>query len=260
MPSPFPGMDPYLEQETIWHDFHERFLPVAAAHLSAQILPRYIVLIDEHVYVNDPGSEDEQLLGRPDLTVARGPRAAAAPAGATELLDAPAHVVVPDLDEERESFLAVRDRVSRRVVAVIELLSPTNKRPGGNRRRYLAKRVDLMGTSVHLVEIDLLRGGRPMPAENRPSCRYSVLVSRAGERPSAGFWPIGLRDPLPVVPVPLKDDETPARLDLRAILDRVYDEAGYGYFLYEHPPSPVLEGEDAAWAEGLVDSANYRDP
>ncbi len=55
MPSPFPGMDPYLEQEPIWHDFHERFLPVAAAQLSAQVLPRYIVLIDEHVYVNDPG-------------------------------------------------------------------------------------------------------------------------------------------------------------------------------------------------------------
>ncbi len=252
MPSPFPGMDPYLEQEPVWHDFHERFLPVAAAQLSAQVLPRYIVLIDEHVHVNDPGSGVDQLIGRPDPTVGRGSRAGSRAAGAVELLDAPSHVLIPDLEEERESFLAVCDRVSRQVVAVIELLSPSNKLPGENRRRYLAKRADLMSTSAHLVEIDLLRGGRPMPAENRPSCRYSVLVSRAGERPSAGFWPIGPRDSLPVVPVPLRDNEPAARLDLRAVLDRVYDEAGYRYFLYEHPPDPPLDAEDAAWAEGLA--------
>jgi hypothetical protein len=253
MPSPFPGMDPYLEQEVIWHDFHERFLPAAAAHLSYQVLPRYIVLIDQHVYLYDAETEVHRPVGRPDLVVAgSGERFAGEARGAAlGVLDAPVHVRVPEMDEERESFLTVRDRVSRQIITVVELLSPTNKRAGENRVRYLAKRADLLAGATHLVEIDLLRCGDPMPAEDRLKCVYSVLVSRAGQRPRAGFWPIGLRDPLPVVPIPLREDEPDAHLDLRAVIDRVYDEAGYRYFLYEHPPVPPLDRADTDWADGL---------
>jgi hypothetical protein len=253
MPSPFPGMDPYLEQEVIWHDFHERFLPAVAAHLSHQVLPRYIVLIDEHVYLYDIETEAHRPVGRPDLAVATNSgRLAGEDRGVSlGIIDAPVHVRVPEMDEERESFLTVRDRLSREIITVVELLSPTNKRPGENRRRYLAKRADILTGTAHLVEIDLLRGGKPMPADDRPDCIYSVLISRAGERPRAGFWPIGLRDPLPVVPIPLRADTPDAQLDLRAVIDRVYTEAGYRYFLYEHPPVPSLNGADSEWADGL---------
>jgi hypothetical protein len=246
MPSPFPGMDPYLEAR--WHDFHERFLTYAAAHIARQVLPAYIVLIDEHVYVRVVLWQEPRAAIRPDLAVTRRPRdvaAAVAPA-------APAQVVVPELDEERESFLGVYDREGRRLVTVVELLSPTNKRPGDNRERYLAKRAEVTNSSAHLVEIDLLRCPRPMPAADRPPCTYSVLVSRAGRRPRAGFWPIGLRDPLPVVPIPLRDGEPDARLELRAVLDRVYDESGYAHFLYEADPDPPLTDDDLAWARGFL--------
>jgi hypothetical protein len=251
MPSPFPGMDPYLEQEVIWHDFHERFLPAAAAQISAQVLPRYIVLIDENVYLQDVEMEDGRLAGRPDLTVAGQPASAGSSGVATGVLEAPAHVRVPEVEQERESFLKICDRTSRQVIAVIELLSPTNKRRGENRRRYLAKRADFLSGPAHLVEIDLLRGGSPMPAEDRPECVYSVLISRTGERPHAGFWPIGLRDQLPTIPIPLLDGEPDARLDLRAVIDRVYDEAGYRYFLYDRIPEPSLTGPDVEWAESV---------
>ena len=253
MPSPFPGMDPYLEQDVIWHDFHERYLPAVAAYLSHQVLPQYIVLIDEHVYLYDVETDAHRPVGRPDLAVASnsGRFAGEARGVSVGIIDAPVHVRVPEMDEERESFLTVRDRFSREIITVVELLSPTNKRPGENRRRYLAKRADILTGTAHLVEIDLLRCGKPMPADDRPECDYSVLVSRAGERPRAGFWPIGLRDPLPVVPIPLRVDAPDAQLDLRAVIDRVYDEAGYNYFLYEHPPDPPLTGTDAEWADGL---------
>ena len=213
MPTPFPGMDPYLEQEVIWHDFHERFLPAASAQISAQVLPRYFVLIDESVYLQDVESEE--------------------------------------VEPESESFLKICDRANRQVIATIELLSPTNKRRGDNRLRYLAKRADVLSSPAHLVEIDLLRGGPAMPAKDRPECVYSVLVSRAENRPRAGFWPIGLRDALPTIPVPLHAGEPDARLDLRAVIDRVYDEAGYGYFLYDQLPEPPLTGSDIEWAENL---------
>ncbi len=256
MPSPFPGMDPYLEQEVIWHDFHERFLPAAAAQLSAQVLPRYIVLIDEHIYVHDAISEENLSIGRPNLSVTQRSRPERPGAASAGVLEAPALVVVPNLDEERESFLTVCDRVSRQVITAIEMLSPANKLPGENRRRYLAKRAELLNSPAHFVEIDLLRGGKPMPAKGRPECVYSVLISRALDRPEAGFWPIGLRDPLPPVPIPLRPDEQAANLNLRAVLDRVYDEAGYGFFLYERAPDPRLTDEDAAWADSLKTAAN----
>jgi hypothetical protein len=257
MPSPFPGMDPYLEQEVVWHDFHERFIPAAAAYLGAQVLPRYIVLIDENVYLHELSGESASqplLVGRPDLSVAR--HATAAPGDAAAgLLEAPAQVLTPELDVEREAFLAVRDRLSRELITVVELRSPANKRLGENRETYLAKRSALLKSPVHLVEIDLLRGGPPMPARGRPDCTYSVLVSRAERRPHGGFWPIGLRDPLPTVAVPLRAGDHDARLDLRAILDRVYDESGYKFYLYLREPDPPLSAADADWARTLIPSA-----
>ena len=57
MPSPFPGMNPYLEQDDAWHDFHERFIPLVATLLGGQLRPRYIVKIDEHVYVHELAAE-----------------------------------------------------------------------------------------------------------------------------------------------------------------------------------------------------------
>ncbi len=254
MASPFPGMNPYLEQEVLWHDFHERFLPAAAAHLTAQLLPRYIVLIDENVYLHDIGAERGRSAGRPDLSVARGQDRSGKSIG-VGVLEAPAQVLLPDFDFEGESFLEVRDRQGRQLVTVVELLSPANKQPGSSRTQYLLKRANLIRSAVHLVEIDLLRGGQPMPSDERPPGVYSVLVSRAGERPRADFWPFSLRDALPAVPVPLGPDDPDARLDLRAILDRVYDESGYAYFLYEHPPDPPLDGEEALWAREIVDRA-----
>jgi hypothetical protein len=185
------------------------------------------------------------------LTVARstGSERHAAAAG---VLEAPAHVMLPEQDVESLAYLKILDRRSREVITIVELLSPTNKRPGEHRAQYLGKRSSTLHSSAHLVEIDLLRGGEAMPAEVRPQCTYSVLVSRADQRPQAGFWPFNLRDALPMVPVPLRTEDGDARLDLRAILDRIYDDAGYEDYLYEHEPTPPLSGDDAAWARAFL--------
>lgn len=214
MASPFPGMDPYLEQEVLWHDFHERVVPAMAAYLTPQVLPRYIVLIDENVYLHDLPGESLRGVGRPDLPVAHGWNFGVPEAGAW-VIEAPADVVLPELDFEGESFLQIRDRQSRELVTVVELLSPTNKRAGDHRGQCLKKRGEILKSSAHLVEIDLLRGGSPLPPIDRPAGPFSVLVSRVETRPRAGFWPFGLRDPMPTVPVPLKAGDSDARIDLR---------------------------------------------
>ena len=219
MPSPFPGMNPYLEQAAVWHDL--RITMMAA--LSAQIVPQVV----------------------PDCIVLIGMR--------YEIGETPEEAGLPESEWDRARFLEVRDRHSRELIAVIELLSPSNKRPGADRDRYLARRGDLIASPVHLIEIDLLRGGVLVPAEKRPACDYSVLVSRAEDRLRAGFWPIGLRERLPVVPIPLRSPDDPARVDLQAAVDRVYDDAGYAHFIYARDPEPPLTPDQADWARTFLD-------
>ncbi len=258
MPSPFPGMNPYLERDAIWQDFHLAFLPEIRERLVAQVRPNYIVMIDEHVHVHELPDAPRQLVGRGDISVAeRGwPRAGGEEGGdvAVEVLEleAPSEVLLVAEEIQHVPFLEVRDRQSRKLITVIELLSPSNKRGGRDREQYVAKRGHVLAGEAHFVEIDLLRGGRPMPLENRPDCDYSVLVSRAEIRLRAGFWPIGLRERLPVIPIPLRQPGERARIDLQEILDHVYDVSGYADFLYEGQPEPRLAPKDAAWAQPFV--------
>jgi hypothetical protein len=166
---------------------------------------------------------------------------------------APAQVTLPTVDVEGVSYLEIRDRRDRKLVTVIELLSPTNKYSGPDREQYLGKRGGLLRSAVHMVEIDLLRGGPRMPfATELPECEYYVMVSRMDKRLQADFWPLRLRDPLPVIPIPLRDPDPDARLDLQAALHRVYDAARYGNYVYEDRPQPALHGANETWAQQIV--------
>jgi hypothetical protein len=251
MPSPFPGMNPYLEQDALWQDFHLAFLPALRERLVPQVVPKYIVLLEEHIYVHDLPAEPRQFLGRADVAVAQTQEQPSGVSASTVLV-APTRVELLDEDVERVPFAEIRDRQTRELVTVIELLSPSNKRPGSDRDQYLAKRRALLSSHAHLVEIDLLRGGHPMPLAHRPPCAYSILVSRAEQRRAADFWPIALRQRLPEVPIPLRASDSDARVDLQDLLHRIYDAAGYEHFIYAGLPAPALSPEDADWARSLV--------
>ncbi len=250
MPSPFPGMNPFLEQEDAWHDFHERFMPLAAELLNAQVGPSYIVKIDEHVYIHDLETEERTFAGRADVAVTGRPAAGAS--AATGLLEAPVQVQLPPVDVERESSIEIRDRRNRQLITVIELLSPSNKAAGRDRDQYVAKRHTLTTGPVHFVELDLLRGGPRMPFVSLPPCAYYAMVSRAGEHPLASLWPVHLRDRLPVNPAPLRAPDPDVHLDLQDVLHRIYDAAGYAKFIYDSNPAPPLGPADDAWARSLL--------
>jgi hypothetical protein len=256
MPSPFPGMNPYLERDIVWHDFHERFLILGAGIIGAQVRPNYVVRVDDHIFVHELPDNPRQPSGRADLTVTRTGHRATPTRGDAAVLEAPNRIRMPQADVTREAYLEVLDRHSREVVSVIELLSPSNKRKSGpDRAQYLAKRANVLASQTHLVEIDLLRGGAPMPGDDRPECTYSVLVSRVDERPEAGFWPLSLSDRLPVIPIPLRAPHRDASLDLQGLLNRVYDEAGYEYYVYDGPPLPALNADEEAWAREFIPAA-----
>jgi hypothetical protein len=244
-------MNPYLEQEDVWQDFHQRFITQAANVLGAQVRPTYIVKIEERVYVRELSSEERSFIGRADVSVARASHASTAPSGVVTA--APAYGRVPQsVDVERQSYLEVRGRQDRQLVTVLELLSPANKKPGPDRDQYVAKRRVIFVSEANFVELDLLRAGPRLPIEDLPACDYYALVSRYEERPQVGLWPLAVRDRLPTIPIPLRAPDPDARLDLQAILNDVYDAAGYEDYIYSGTPQPPLHPPDAAWARELV--------
>ena len=250
MPSPFPGMNPYLEQADVWQDFHQSFIPLLRQLLAEQVRPKYLVKIEEQIFIHELPEDQRWLIGRGDMTVARS--GTDSTGTAVVLLQAPAIGRVPlNVDVERHAFLEIRDRGNRQLVTVLELLSPSNKRPGPDREQYLAKRQQLLASSVHLVELDLLRGGPRLPMEYLPPCDYCVMVSRYEDRPQVSLWPLGLRDKLPTIPIPLLAQER-ATLDLQSALHQAYDAAGYEDYIYANAPTPPLQGADAEWAQQLI--------
>jgi len=250
-------MNPYLEQPSAWLDFHTRFIPLAAELLGAQVLPKYYVKIEEHLFIHEPSAAERFPLGRPDLSVHPVGNGRPSSTSSAGLLAAPYSVGMPVVVEEvRLPYLEIIDRANRKVVTVLELLSPSNKQVKSDRDQYRAKVQRILASGTNFVEIDLLRGGPRMPWERLPACDYYAIVSRPAERnsaePHAGLWPIGLREKLPTIPVPLRPGEPEPTLDLQAILHRIYDTAGYQLFIYDSEPEPPLTGEDAAWAAQLL--------
>lgn len=253
MASPFPGMNPFLEQDDVWHDFHESFVPALRDAIAAQAGPQYILKIDEHVFIHELGQDERHFVGRPDVFAGERQERDVAGSSPTSVVTEPCQVQLVGVDFERLSFLELRDRKSRRLVTVVEVLSPSNKYPGGDREQFLAKRIELLKSDVNYVEIDFLRGGPRLPLDQLPKCDYYVLVSRPAHRPRAGVWPIGLRDSLPEVGIPLREPDDDIKVDLKAVLDRVYDSARYENWIYDTPPSPQLSAEDSRWALEILD-------
>lgn len=245
MPSPFPGMNPYLERATAWESLHSDLIGAIKAQISSQLPPEYFIRTESRVYIHEPSAE-RRYFATADLGITRAPTAVA---GAGTALEAPARVTILDsVDVEKVRFLTIRDRDGNDLVTVIELLSPTNKYAGPDREQYLGKRREILRSRAHFVELDLLRGGPRMPPDELPTCDYCAIVSRVEERPQAGVWPWRLRDPIPLLPIPLRAPAPDATLDLKAAIDQAYDIGRYGNYIYTGPPEPRLAPDDTAWA------------
>lgn len=266
MPSPFPGMDPYLEDPAVWPGVHNFYIAEMMATLNEQLRPRYYANIEDRVYLSDEDDAGRAVIipdvrilpskkkktGPPERNVGTSPRTAIAEP-----------VIVTTLFEEEisESYIRVVERQSRQVVTVIELLSPTNKVPGSRgQANYLEKRAEVLRSDTHWVEIDLLRTGEPVIArELYPPCEYTVHISRKGERPKAAVWPISIQEPLPVIPIPLKGKDPDAPLDLQRLLTTTYDRSAFDLMLdYTRPPVPPLPPALARWANKLLKQKKLR--
>ena len=252
MTCPFPGMDPWLEHPALWPDVHDSLIAAARDELTPLVVPKYYVALGRRTYLLRP--EDLLFIGRPDIAVASGSPPAAS-RGPTREAVGVVDVDVAVSDEVNENYLEIHDVETGAIVTALELLSPANKLHKEHREDYERKRQRILDSRTNLVEVDLLRAGRPMPlAKSCPESDYRVLVSRGWTRPRAKLYAFGLRQPIPAVPVPLARGEEEPELRLNDVLHGLYRRARFDLRLrYDRPPEPPLGEEDAAWASGLVE-------
>ncbi len=154
-----------------------------------------------------------------------------------------------------------------KLVTLIEIISPSNKHPGLDRRVYTTKQRDVLDSDVNLIELDLLRRGRrllPFPdlalAVDTLAPDYLVLLNRhtlrQGDWMDYVLYPVRLREPLPCIPVPLAGQDPDVLLDLQVAVNRVYREGPYARAVdYAGDPEPPLNEADAAWADELLRAA-----
>ena len=257
MPSPFPGMDPYLEGE-MWQEFHETLANAIRAQLMPQIAPKYVALLAKRYVVNRPALGVFDLPPShaiyPDVHIVEPPglRIAERAAG-TLLVDEPTTEVLNDIEAPQLS-IEIRDVALRRLVTIIEILSPANKY-GEGRFEYSSRRRELLHTDTHLLEIDLLRQGVRIldDIEDLPQAHYYVYLSRSNRRhASTQIWAIDLRSRLPRVPVPLLTPDPDAVLDLQAAVRACFDLVGYERLLDYSAPPPELDAAEREWVEEMV--------
>jgi len=260
MPSPFPGMDPYIEAYGDWLDFHNRFATYCCDFLNDRLPEGYAASVDTQLKLVH--AEDNTVEGRlrPDLGIHADPLRprSSTRGGASVATLEPRTLTLPvDYDEIRESSVQILHNPDRRLVTHIGLLSPTNKRNPG-RGEYLAKRVALIHQQkVNMVEIDLLLAGeRPETVEPLPPGDYYTFVTRAERLPEIDVYAWGVRRALPSIPIPLLPPDADVQLDLAVLVSQVYDRGRYRHLLAYDKPAPQRLAElDRAWAGEVAAAA-----
>jgi hypothetical protein len=251
-------MDPYLEGD-LWTVIHSQLGAEIARQLMPKVTPRYVALANRRFVIDTPGEvEVVEASTYPDVGIVEGEPGPFSTLGGP-VLTAPLQMETVLPESVPHFWVEIRDTAKRNLVTVIEFLSPTNKR-GAGRRDYLEKRSQLLRSTSHLLEIDLLRRGRRVPMQQTlPGVPYFVFLSRAGKRPHTDVWPIGLDHPLPAVPVPLARGDADVELDLQLAFTNVYDVCRCDLLVdYTKAPEIPMPADATAWADQLLRSAGLR--
>ncbi len=261
MPSPFPGMDPYLEDPAYWQDFHRSFITYCRDALLDQLPDRYDARIDEQIRLVEHGSDSTQaVLPDIDVTIDTGRVSAPASRAIASAIATIEPVAIPmptEFEELRDVWIEIRHRPDRALVTAIEVLSPSNK-TGAGYWDYRAKRRSVLDRHAHLVEIDLLIGGKRQELRDPlPPGDYYAFVTRENRKPLVvDVYPWHVRDPLPTIPIPLKPGDPDIGLSLAEVFATTYERSRYRRILdYAASPPPPLAPADLKWACEWVASA-----
>jgi hypothetical protein len=229
MTSPFPGMDPYLEDEKLWPLFQHQLVLCLYQILLPGLPQRYEVRIARRQYVAD-----------------RTPLTSAVPG------------------EHQEEFIEIRDRGDGKLVTLLDVVSPATKTTAAGRHALLEQRRRARESGANVVEVDLVLGGRPTLGYSRlglPDWDYAVTVTRAAPSERHEIYCTTLQKRLPRFRLPLAPDDRDTGLDLGAIVKRCYVEGGFsGRISYRREPAVPLDEKDRRWLEDMLVENGLREP
>ncbi len=274
MVSPFPGMDPYVEAPDIWPDFHDALAAEIRTELNNTLPEPYYARLGMRPELGVVLGEGVLRRIVPDVVVVRRPQEARPTAPVLDRprtqISEPIHLTV-HTDPIRHHFVEIRDASrDHKLVTLIEIVSPSNKSAGPDRKAYEDKQLEVLSSDVNLIELDLLRtGDRLLPyaglyeAVEQLKPDYLILINRAASRQGLvtdyELYPVDLAEQLPCIPVPLRAGEPDVPLDLQVMVNRAYDGGPYRRMVdYTRPPDPPLSDEDATWADQLLRDAGLR--
>ena len=227
MPSPFPGMDPYLEEESVWPVFQHHLVLCLYQILLPGLVDRYRAKVGQRHYTT------EQALF-------------------TSIIR----------EEHQEDYIEIRQRGDGKLVTLLDIASPTNRTSAAGRQAYLDTRRDGRAAGANLVEIDLVLQGQPMldySRENLPDWDYAVTVTRATQPERHEIYTATLQKRLPRFRLPLAGDDRDTVLDLHTAFNRCYDQGGFASRIdYQRDPATKLDDDDRHWLQKLLREAKLR--
>ena len=227
MPSPFPGMDPYLEDDALWPVFHHQLVMCLYQILLPGLVDRYRARVTQRHYVT------EQALF---TSVVR--------------------------EEHHEDVVEIRQRNDGRLVTLVDVVSPANKTSAAGRAAYLERRREGKSAGANLVELDLVLQGQPTLEYSRdglPDWDYAVTVTRSTQPERYEIYTATLQKRLPRFRLPLAADDRDTVLDLHTAFTRCYDQGGFAAKIdYRRDPSTALSGEDRQWLNEVLKQQKLR--
>jgi hypothetical protein len=258
-------MDPYLEGD-LWQEFHQTFANEIRARLLGSLPSHYVALLSKY-YVKDQTAVeliDAPMRPKrefyPDVHVLQTGRGGVAVATAAKEVTPPT-LQMRTITDVPKLRVEIRDVAERRLVTVIEILSLANK-VGQGAAQYNQKRADLLDTTVHLIEIDLLRAGaRIQLRDPHPEADYFVYLNRADSRWITSLWALNLPERLPAIPVPLLEPDPDVVLDLQAAFTASFDLVGYERLIDYNaaPPAPPFSEAGMRWIDELLKVRGVRE-
>ncbi len=256
MNSPFPGMDPYLEQK--WGEVHTSLIVYARNQLNSQLPDDLQATIEQYVAVQVDDEYSHSL--RPDVHVVEepGPRSQTVKGDVTV-----ADPLVLPMVPRTERHVSIVD-FGGKVITAIEFVSPWNKVGVKGQEKYVRKQANYLAAGTNLVEIDLVRQGSYVltaPDEMIPEqlrTPYLVCVYRNDKPDQVEVFRVPLRERLPNIPIPLRPGEPDAVLQLQPLIDDCYRDGRHHRTNYQVEPKPSLSKEDADWADALLREQGYR--
>jgi hypothetical protein len=256
MPASFPGVDPFVEASGDWPDFHSTFMNVWREAISDRLPADYVARLDERLTLVEYEEEEERQRVAPDVVISRDRSAIQGGRQATAILDEatpePTMIRVKIKEEERQTFVQIVRHSDRKLIAVLELLSPSNKAAG--QTQYLAKRQAVLASDAHLVELDLLIGGKRLPMQSPlPPGHFHYIVSRAERRPDCEVYSWSLPSRMPILPVPLAVTDPDIKINLAEVLALTYQRGRYEKTVnYNAPLNLPLAEQELQWVRQWI--------